>query len=215
MASTWTRGLASALAALISGLAGGLAGGLARRLDHPLRLGLTLCLLASLPLLNGCDKSPSRGEYAAPSGLEGAFTDGRVIRSDGHLVLVIFGSSGCHFCKKLLEDIRRDKALYDYIAKQTKSYYINANASTPYEVALRDHKQSLEASMLAGIYEVRATPTLVFISKDGATLLRYPGYIGPKRLLATLRFLNNKALWGQSEQEIARALMELYRREDV
>ena len=52
---------------------------------------------------------------------------------------------------------------------------------------LQEH--SIPTRKLAEIYRIGPTPTLVFATKDGKTILTYPSYLPPKQFSALLDFI--------------------------
>ena len=64
-------------------------------------------------------------------------------------------------------------------------------------------------------YNIKPTPTLVFLSQSGKELFIYPGFMPKNRFFATLEFLTNPTLETKEPQNIAQELQTYWKQKGV
>lgn len=141
------------------------------------------------------------------AGLEDVFADTSDIRTNGKYMLLVFGANGCKYCENLKNDIKNDEGLKAYLKEHFSAYYINTSYRKMHQFsvgekgAIKDY--ALSTRKLAEIYRIGPTPTLVFATKEGKTIIAYPSYLPPKQLKALLRFVNEGA-WEKAGDDNAK-----------
>lgn len=172
----------------------------------------TLIMLVTLLLLIGCknrqidqnafssqsnisqvaiEKSQNL-DQASYAGLEHLFGDTAHITSDQKFVLLIFGKNNCQWCERLKEDIKSNYAIQEALLKDFKSYYINLSYSKLHYLNFDGKKSQKETSQLSATYNIRPTPTSVFLDSQGETLFIWPGYLSPEQMQLVLKFITTK-----------------------
>lgn len=75
--------------------------------------------------------------------------------------------------------------------------------------------QTLSTSDLVQKYNIKPTPTLVFLSEEGKELFVYPGFMPKNRFLATLEFLTNPTLAEKDSKTIAQELQLYFQQKGI
>lgn len=128
-------------------------------------------------------------DKASYAGLEHVFLDTSKITSDGKYVMLVFGKNNCQWCDRLKDDIKDDKSTQEILLKDFNSYYINLSYGKQHTIEF-DGKQSIvDTNTLALQYGIRPTPTIVFLDKNGAPIVIYPGYLPQDKLRIFLNFI--------------------------
>lgn len=149
-----------------------------------------------------------KASYAELSDL---FLDNKRIDPQGRYLMIVFGNNGCLYCEKLKQDIKENQELKDFIKTNFSPYYVNGSYSKPHHFITSEHQVQMMTSELLNLYQVRPTPTLIFATSEGKTILTYPGYLPPERFKATLEFITQGAWEGASdEKEIRQRLVSFY-----
>lgn len=130
-------------------------------------------------------------DKASYAGLENIFSDTANISSDGKFVILIFGKNNCQWCDHLKDDIKADKNTQEMLKKDFKSYYINLSYSKIHHIDLAIQKGETDSANLAAQYQIRPTPTIVFLDKNGKPIVIYPGYLPQDKFRVFLDFLTS------------------------
>jgi thioredoxin-related protein len=127
------------------------------------------------------------------------FLDNFNLDSHGQFTVFIFGSKNCPYCEKLKEDISEDEELAFKLGQEFSTYYISMDGLT--EHTLMHEKESMQTSnrVLADIYQVQATPTLIFLDKQVKSIFAVPGYMPRDQFKVTLDFITNEK-WISAER---------------
>ncbi len=142
------------------------------------------------------------------------FLDTQEIATTGNKpYFLVFAANGCIYCDKLKELIRDDSEVKATLQENYSPFYINLSYSKSHNVAFLG--KTKETSELGRTYNIKPTPTLVFVAPSGETLFVYPGYMPKERFLATLNFLKDPSLESKDEKEIAKALQELFQSKNI
>lgn len=158
-----------------------------------------VCAIALCGALGGCkdseDPTLQANELDKKTyvGLEDVFLDTGVIETKGKYMLLVFGANGCTYCENLKSDIKAQPNLRDKLKEHFSAYYINTSYSKLHTFRIGEgatlQEHSIPTRKLAEIYRIGPTPTLVFATKDGRTILTYPSYLPPKQFSALLDFI--------------------------
>lgn len=140
-------------------------------------------------------------DQASYSGLEHLFGDTGNISSDQKFVLLIFGKNNCPWCDRLKEDIKENYAIQEALLKDFKSYYINLSYSKLHHLDFNGKKSQKETSQLSATYNIRPTPTSVFLDPQGETIFIWPGYSSPKQMQLILKFITTKGYENPQERQ--------------
>ncbi|MBR2495084.1 thioredoxin fold domain-containing protein [Helicobacter sp.] len=178
-----------------------------------------VCTIALCGMLCGCKDSENTTLQANDldkktyAGLEDVFLDTGVIETKGKYMLLVFGANGCTYCENLKSDIKAQLNLREKL-KDFSAYYINTSYSKLHTFRIGEgamlQEHSIPTRKLAEIYRIGPTPTLVFATKDGKTILTYPSYLPPKQFSALLDFIAQGS-WQKAngdERQIATMLQE-------
>lgn len=136
------------------------------------------------------------------------FLDTAKITTQDKPYFLVFGANGCIYCDELKKLIKDNSAIKEYLKNDYSSYYINISYSKNHQIDFL--KDPIPTHQLAQNYNIKPTPTLVFLSPSGKVLFIYPGYMPKDRLLTTLEFLKNKNLEDLDEKTIAKNLQQLF-----
>lgn len=123
---------------------------------------------------------------------DGVFLPSDQIQPDGRYLLLVFGSDGCKYCKTLKEDIAASPELTKMLTEQFSPYYLRIDASKPHSFLHEEQQMQVDTRMLADIYGVSATPTLIFSDLQGKSIFAVPGYMPKEQFLVTLEFVTGK-----------------------
>lgn len=140
-------------------------------------------------------------DQASYVGLEHIFNDTSNIASDQKFVLLVFGKNNCPWCDRLKEDMKTNYAIQETLLKDFKSYYINLSYSKIHHLDFNGKKSQKETSQLSATYNVRPTPTSVFLDAQGEPVLIWPGYLSPDQFKSVLTFIQTKAYENPKDRE--------------
>ena len=135
----------------------------------------------------------------------GVFLDNATIQPNGKPMLVVFGAKECQYCEVLKKDIKETPELESILLKEFSTYYVGMDTLSEHNLVHETQTMKTTNKMLAEIYGISATPTLIFYDEKGQSVFRVPGYMPKKQFLVTLAFMKEKA-WG----EAARNSPEMY-----
>lgn len=125
------------------------------------------------------------------SGLEHVFLDTSKIYSNNKYVMLIFGKNNCQWCDRLKDDIKEDKKTQDIMLKSFNSYYINLSYSKQHLIDFDGKTNTIDTPTLAMQYNIRPTPTIVFLDKKGSPIIIYPGYLPQEQFRVFLNFISS------------------------
>ncbi len=129
------------------------------------------------------------------AGLEDVFQDTSIIQPHDKYMMIVFGANGCKYCEMLKEDIKQDSALKEDLKDNFSAYYVNLSYSKNHKFTINNNGEKKEYSMLtrdlARIYNIGPTPTIVFSTPNGETIVSYPGYLPSKQFRAMLSFITS------------------------
>lgn len=146
-------------------------------------------------------------DEASYAGMEHIFSNTSEISSNGKYVILIFGKNNCQWCDRLKDDIKEDKSTQELLKKDFKTYYINLSYSKTHKIDLANQKEDVETSTLATQYNIRPTPTIVFLDKNGKPIVIYPGYLPQVQFKIFLDFITSgEYLKAQNQQELHQML---------
>lgn len=135
------------------------------------------------------------------------FQDTAKITSQNKPYYLIFGANGCIYCDELKRVIANDEALKILIKENFSPYYINLSYTKTHKIDFL--QKELSTQDLARMYNIRPTPTMVFLSAEGKELFIYPGFMPKEKLTKTLEFLKSKNIENLSQKEIAQKIQAL------
>lgn len=181
-----------------------------------LATGISLSLF-----LSGCDTNGAKAEIrndakpatlTAPTVLKKTevstqkintpFLDNKTIAANGKPMVVIFGSKTCTYCDALKNDIKESQKLEEVLAKEFSSYYVTMDTLSEHDLVHEKQTMKTTNKMLAEIYGINATPSLIFYDDTGLSLFRVPGYMPKEQFLVTLEFVTSRA-WEGAEKNSA------------
>lgn len=146
-------------------------------------------------------------------GLEDVFQNTSSITSDGKKMILVFGRNNCPYCEKLKKDIKNNEVLRNYLKDNFKNYYINISYNKDHLIKVGgygDPSQDFNINtqdLSRRLYDVYATPTLIFNNNQGKTILRLPGYVTPDTLIKALKFIHNdKYKTAKNQAEVMKLL---------
>lgn len=152
------------------------------------------------------DKAQNLDE-ASYAGMEHIFSNTSNISSDGKYVVLIFGKNNCQWCDRLKDEMKEDKNIQEILKKDFKSYYVNLSYSKIHKVDFENQQKEIESSVLANQYNIRPTPTIVFLDKNGKPIVIYPGYLPQVQFKIFLDFISSgEYLKAQNQQELHQML---------
>ncbi len=114
-------------------------------------------------------------DKASYAELADLFLDTKDISFDKDVMLV-FGKNNCTYCDILKEDIKKNSNLKQRIKDNFNPYYINTSYSKKHKIDWNNKQSIVSTQDFARIFSVNATPTIVFLSKNGSVKYMYPGY---------------------------------------
>ncbi len=135
------------------------------------------------------------------------------IASENLPFLLVFSANGCVYCDRLKTLIKDNTDIKEFLKANYTPYYINISYSKTHQVSFLN--QNLSTADLAQKYNIKPTPTLVFLSRNGKELFIYPGFMPKNRFLATLEFLRNPTLENKDPKTIAQELQVYFQQKGV
>ncbi|WP_301007791.1 MULTISPECIES: SoxW family protein [Helicobacter] len=155
-------------------------------------------------------KNIDRNSYAEVSDV---FKETSEITSDNLPFFLVFSANGCVYCDRLKNLIKENPEIKSFLKSNYAPYYINISYTKTHKI--RFSNQELSTADLAQKYNIKPTPTLVFLSQSGKELFIYPGFMPKNRFFATLEFLTNPTLETKESQNIAQELQTYWKQKGV
>ena len=109
---------------------------------------------------------------------------------DGKHVLLFFQLNNCPYCDRMLTESFESESLTHYIQRHFDSIAINVGGDR--EIAYNDNLILIE-KQLAELLKVRATPAIVFLSRENREVIRVNGYRAPERFKEILKYVATEA----------------------
>lgn len=126
------------------------------------------------------------------AGLENVFLDTKTLAANHKPMVFIFGKNNCVYCDKLKDDIKANLELQNILRDNFASYYINIDYSKIHNLLFDDTEpREIDTLNLAREYNIRPTPTLIFLDSTGKVFFMYPGYLTPSKFQALLQSAQN------------------------
>lgn len=151
-------------------------------------------------------------DKASYAGLESVFLDSKVIDTNGKPTLLIFGKNNCPYCDKLKDDIKANPPIQEILTKDFSAYYINIDYSKNHHLKHffgRSDSYNATTIELARIYQIRPTPTLVFLDSKGIPFFTYPGYLRVKEFNLALNLAKeHKSVQPDLTNEISKQILQ-------
>ncbi len=144
--------------------------------------------------------------------LSGIFKDTARIAPKGKYMIIIFGSDDCPYCAKMKEDIYNSKKLKGELKNDFTTYLLNAKINKIHKLQHEGKDMDVDTKTLIEIYNVSATPTLIFTDKKGQSIFVVPGYMPTKQFLVTLNFIKEQKWLGLDRKngDVYKALKNYY-----
>ena len=140
------------------------------------------------------------------------FKDGAKISTEGKEMLLLFGQESDPYTQKLKDDVVSDPELKAKITESVTPVYIDARGQKQHKFQHNGEMMDVDTKTLVSIYNVTATPTLIFTDSEAGHIFVVPGYMPPKQFKATLDFVKEKAWKGKDRKngEVYEALKAYY-----
>lgn len=140
--------------------------------------------------------------------LKGIFFDNSTIKLDSKPILLVFGQDGCHYCALLRAGIINDAAIKNLVVTNFSPYYVNISHDRIHSVPFLK-LSGITSVELSKLYNLAATPTIVFIDSAGKTIFRVGGFPGNKRFSNMLKYvISNSWQKGSTESERIKMFLE-------
>ena len=140
------------------------------------------------------------------------FKDSAKIATDGKEMLLLFGQDSDAYTQKIKDDIVSDDALSSAISTIVTPIYIDARGQKRHKFQHNGEMMDVDTKTLISIYNVTATPTLIFTDKEASHIFVVPGYMPPKQFKVTLEFIK-QGLWKGKDRkngDVYKVLKEFY-----
>lgn len=184
-----------------------------------LKLGL---LYVALFTFAGCDNSPKLKEVddlkvqevTQKSTKSQEVANINLFPNNKNMIFIFHANS--EYDKQLSDDMKNDKALQNGI-KNFSLYKIPISNTHTYTILHNKEKITTSPSLLRDIYGVTGTPTLIFLDKNGTSILTVPGYMPPNQFVATMNFVNSDIHQGINRKngDIYRELKKFYIKNNI
>ncbi len=140
------------------------------------------------------------------------FKDAAKIATDGKEMLLLFGQDSDPYTQKIKDDVVSDTALATQITETVTPIYIDARGQKQHKFQHNGEMMDVDTKTLISIYNVTATPTLIFADSEASHIFVVPGYMPPKQFKATLEFVKLKKWKGKDRKngEVYTALKKFY-----
>ncbi len=140
------------------------------------------------------------------------FKDAAKIATDGKEMLILFGQDSDPYTQKIKDDVVSDTALATQITETVTPIYVDARGQKQHKFQHNGEMMDVDTKTLIGIYNVTATPTLIFADSEASHIFVVPGYMPPKQFKATLEFVKQKKWKGKDRKngEVYTALKKFY-----
>lgn len=137
--------------------------------------------LAFAPSAQAADFVVEPLDYDIPAAVEEA-------ASEGNNLIVMFHQNGCPYCDKMRKRVFPNPKVDAYFSGKFTLIEINMKGSLE---AVSHTGEAKTEKEYADEMRVRATPMIVFYSKDTKVALRLVGYQDPEMFLAAGRYVHN------------------------
>lgn len=162
---------------------------------------------------------PTKSEIPSPavSKFYTIFKDSAKISTDGKEMLLLFGQDSDPYTQKIKDDIIGDEALAKKIKEAVTPVYIDARGQKRHKFQHNGEMMDVDTKTLVSIYNVTATPTLIFADSEASHIFVVPGYMPPKQFLVTLDFVEKKLWKGKDRKngEVYETLRKFYEENGV
>jgi len=144
--------------------------------------------------------------------LSDVFKDAVTIAPQGKYEITIFESDDCPYCAKMNNDILNSKELRNRLKNEFTTYSLNAAKNRMHKLQHEGKDLDVDTKTLISIYNVQATPTLIFSDKKGKSIFVVPGYMPTKQFLVTLDFIKEQKWLGLDRKngDVYKALKNYY-----
>ena len=132
------------------------------------------------------------------------FQDTATLTSQDKPYYLIFGANGCVYCDELKKVIATNLEIKSVIKENFAPYYINISYTKTHKIDFL--QKELSTQDLVRLYNIRPTPTMVFLDSKGKEILIYPGYMPKEKLTKTLNFLKDKEIATLDKKEIIKQI---------
>lgn len=140
------------------------------------------------------------------------FKDAAKIAPDGKPMLLLFGQDSDPYTQKLKQEILDSDVLAGRLKQEITSIYIDARGAKLHKFLHNGELMDVDTKTLISIYNIDATPTLIFADKEASHIFMVPGYMPTKQFLVTLDFLK-EGLWKGKDRkngDVYKALKQYY-----
>jgi len=140
------------------------------------------------------------------------FKDAAKIATDGKEMLLLFGQDSDPYTQKIKDDVVSDDALAKKITEVVTPIYIDARGQKRHKFQHNGEMMDVDTKTLVSIYNVTATPTLIFADSEAGHIFVVPGYMPPKQFSVTLEFVKQKLWKGKDRKngDVYTALKKFY-----
>ena len=140
------------------------------------------------------------------------FKDAAKIATEGKEMLLLFGQDSDPYTQKIKDDIVSDETLAAKITETITPIYIDARGQLQHKFQHNGEMMDVDTKTLISIYNVTATPTLIFTDSEAGHIFVVPGYMPPKQFKATLDFVKEKVWKGKDRKngDVYAALKKYY-----
>ncbi len=145
------------------------------------------------------------------------FKDAAKIATDGKEMLLLFGQESDPYTQKIKDDVVSDTALAAQITETVTPIYIDARGQKRHKFQHNGEMMDVDTKTLVSIYNVTATPTLIFTDSEAGHIFVVPGYMPPAQFKATLDFVKQKKWKGKDRKngEVYEALKAFYKEKGI
>ena len=140
------------------------------------------------------------------------FKDAAKIAPNGKMMLLLFGQESDPYTQKLKQEILESDLLSKRLKNEITSIYIDARGTKLHKFLHNGELMDVDTKTLISIYNIDATPTLIFADKEGSHIFMVPGYMPTKQFLVTLDFLKEGVWRGKDRKngDVYKALRQYY-----
>ena len=110
-------------------------------------------------------------------------------KKNGKKVLAYAVTSWCVYCKKMNENVLPEQAVIDSLNR----YFYPVKISIDSNDTLAFNSKKITARQFAQKYNVRATPTTIFIDNKGNVMGQQPGYVPADMFSRLLAYMGSEA----------------------
>jgi len=158
-------------------------------------------------------KTPKAAPLPVLSKFYEVFKDGaQIAPKSGKPMLLVFGQPADAYTQKLQADITDNPSLAKMIQDTVTPIYINAAAEKRHKFLHNGEMMEVDTKTLVSIYQLTATPTIIFTDEKSQSVFVVPGYMPPKQFEVTLQFFKEGAWKGKDRKngEVYQALKAYY-----